>query len=71
MSSKTKRRINKYEKQQRNIEAQQEFERQTAIAYYKKNPVIFVERELGVELYAWQKALLKLIFDWGFKNGSK
>ena len=42
-----------------------------AIAYYKRNPVVFVERELGVELYAWQRVLLNFIFKWGFKNGSK
>lgn len=48
-----------------------EMKRQMAIAYYKRNPVIFVERELGVELYGWQKTLLKFMFGWGFKNGSK
>lgn len=42
-----------------------------AIAYYKKNPVIFFERELGVELYAWQKMWLNLMFKWGYKNGNK
>lgn len=46
-----------------------EMQRQMAIAYYKKFPVIFVERELGVELYSWQKWLLKFMFKWGFKNG--
>lgn len=43
--------------------------KEMAIAYYKRNPDIFVERELGVELYGWQRALLKFLFKRGFKNG--
>lgn len=34
-------------------------EREIVVEYYKKNPIEFIERELGVELYGWQKFLLK------------
>lgn len=44
-------------------------QRKIAIGYYKRNPDVFVSRELGVDLYWWQKKLLKFIFKWGFKNG--
>lgn len=37
-------------------------------AYYERNPNVFMEEVLGVELYKWQKILLKFIFKWGFKN---
>jgi hypothetical protein len=39
-----------------------ERKRQMAIAYYKLNPVIFFERELGVTLTGWQKFLLNRLF---------
>lgn len=36
-----------------------EKQRQMIIAYYKRNPDVFVERELGVKLTKWQKFILK------------
>lgn len=46
-----------------------EMQRKMAIEYYKRNPVVFVSRELEVDLYWWQKVLLNFTFKWGFKNG--
>ena len=45
-----------------------ELQRQYIIAYYKRNPDVFVERELEVKLHKWQKLWLKFIFRRGFKN---
>lgn len=51
-----------------NKNIQKELRKQYVIAYYKRNPDIFVERELEVQLYWWQKKLLKFIFRRGFKD---
>ena len=64
MGKKNKKRSNK-----QNKTATKKMQKEMAIAYYKRNPVIFVERELGVEMYGWQKVLLKFLFKRGFKNG--
>ena len=45
-----------------------EMMKQYVIAYYKRNPDIFVERELEVKLHWWQKKLLRFIFKRGFKD---
>jgi hypothetical protein len=39
-----------------------------AIAYYRRNLAEFIEAELGVELYPYQKFLLNKFAKWGFKN---
>jgi len=42
--------------------------RKVVVEYYKKHIVEFIENELEVELYGWQKTILKLVLK-GFKNG--
>lgn len=36
-----------------------EKQRQMIIAYYRRNPDVFLERELGIKLTNWQKFFLK------------
>lgn len=64
-----KRRRNKRnahkQKVQQNVREQQ---RKVAIAYYRRNLAEFIEVELGVELYGYQKFLLNKFAKWGFKN---
>lgn len=45
------------------IQTKKELKMQTdmLVAYYKKNLVLFVERELGIKLTNWQKFLMKFI----------
>lgn len=49
-----------------NVKKQRQLE--ILVAYYKRNPDIFIERELGVKLTKWQRFILRHM---RFKNGTE
>lgn len=49
--------VTKKQRQEKELKMQSEM----LIAFYRKNLVLFVERELGVKLNKWQKILLSLV----------
>ena len=49
-----------------NVKKQKQME--ILIAFYKRNPDVLIERELGVKLTKWQKFILKRM---RFKDGTK
>lgn len=51
----------KYATSKKRTEQELKMQSDMLIAFYKKNLVLFVERELGIKLTKWQKYLVKLI----------
>ena len=51
----------KYATSKKRTEQELKMQSDMLIAFYKKNLVLFIERELGIKLTKWQKYLVKLI----------
>ena len=40
-------------------------------AYERSDVASFIERELDVELYSWQRFIINRVVSWGIKNGTE
>ena len=55
-------------KKERN-EHKREVENKIVAAYNKSDIASFLERELDIELYAWQRFIINRVARWRFKRG--
>lgn len=51
----------KYATKKKRTEKELQMQADMLIAFYKKDLVLFAERELGIKLTKWQKFLMKLV----------
>lgn len=64
MSSRAKKTI----KRRENKKKEDDFKYKLVVEMYKKNPEMFFEQELGVSLYWYQKALLRMVSFFKYKE---